>query len=138
MENDTETKQNIRTITQKGWWCTEFELFLFSGWNTLTLITQFDKCTSCKWATDLQSFGHNWWSDQFVWWDFLVQFLIRWLIEQHLIVQLVTNFSFWPLLFLGFAATSSFLLLLGLLWLLGRRFCILLRCLYNATKITKK
>lgn len=94
-----------------------------------TFVTQFDESTSGEWTTDLQSFGYNTWRDQFVWWYFLVQFFISWLVEQDLIVQLVTDFSFWPLLLLGFAAATSFLLLLGLLWLLSRRFCILFGCL---------
>ncbi len=90
-----------------------------------TLITKLDQSSLGQWSANLQSFRYNRWSDQLVLWHFFVQLIVRCFIEQDLIVQLVTDFSFRPLLLLGFATTTTFLLLLCFLWLFSRSFRVL-------------
>lgn len=93
----------------------------------LTLVTEFEQRALGQRSTDLQSFGHDRWGDELVRWNFLVQLLIGSFVEENLVVQLVADLSLRPLLLLGLAAaTSSLLLLLCLLWLLSRRFRVLL------------
>lgn len=94
---------------------------------SLTLITEFNECSSRERSAHLQTLRHDRRRDELVSWNLLVEFLVGGLIEENLIVQLVTDLSLRPLLLLGLAtATSSLLLLLCLLRLLGRRLGILL------------
>lgn len=83
-------------------------------------------------TTHLQTLGHNGGGDQLAGGDLLQQLLVSGLVEQHLVVQLIADLSLGPLLLLGLATTSSLLLLLCLLRLLGRRLRILLRGLKEA------
>ena len=78
-------------------------------------------------STNLQPFRHNRWGDQLVGRDLLVQFVVRGLVEQDLVVELVADLSLRPLLLLGLSSGSSLLLLLGLLRLFRRSLGILLR-----------
>lgn len=92
-----------------------------------TLLAQLPKAALGEGSTDLQPFRDDRRRDQLVGWHLLVQLVIGGLIEQDLIVQLIANLSFRPLLLLGLAAGSSLLLLLGLLRLFRRSLSILLR-----------
>lgn len=100
----------------------------------LTLFAQLNQSTLGQRATDLQTLRHDRGGDQLVGGHFLVQFLVRGLIEENLVVQLVPDFAFGPLLLLGLAAAGALLLLLCLLRLLSRRLCVLLRRLYMEIK----
>jgi len=92
-----------------------------------TLLAQLDQSTLGQGAADLQTLRDHRGGDQLVGGHFLVQLLVGSLVEQHLVVQLVPDFSLGPLLLLGLAAAGSLLLLLCLLRLLGRRLRVLLR-----------
>ena len=59
----------------------------------------------------LEPLTHDGRGDEFVGWHLLQQLLVGGLVEQHGVVQLVPGLAFGPLLFLGFAAAASFLLL---------------------------
>lgn len=102
---------------------------------SLTLLAQLDERTASQRSADLQTLGHNRRGDQLVLRHLLVQLLVRGLIEQHLVVQLVADLSLGPLLLLGLAAAASLLLLLRLLRLLGRGLRVLLRGLYDEKKM---
>lgn len=63
-----------------------------------TLFSKFDEGSPRQRSSDLQPFRDDSGGDQLVLWDFLVQLLVCWFVKQHLVVQLVTDFSFGPLL----------------------------------------
>ena len=66
----------------------------------------------------LQSFRDNAGCDKFVCGDFFVEFVVGVLVKQNQVVQFVPGFSLRPLLLLGLATASPFLLL----GVLGRSF----------------
>lgn len=92
-----------------------------------SLSVQVTQRTLGQGPSDLQTLGHNGGGNQLAGRHFLQQFLVRRLVEQHLVVQLIANLSLGPLLLLGLATTSSLLLLLCLLRLLCRGLRVLLR-----------
>lgn len=64
----------------------------------LTLLPELNECSPGEGSPDLQPLRDDGGCDQLVLGHFLVQFLVCGLVEQHLVVKLVTNFSFGPLL----------------------------------------
>lgn len=123
----------------------------------ITFLLKFNKSSSCEWSPNLQTFTYNWWCNKFILWYFFIQFFISSFIEKYLIIQLITDFSFRPLLqkkkkhytqirntechiwrnvkclvkriylLFGFTTARPLLLFLSFLWLLCRPLGILLR-----------
>lgn len=76
-----------------------------------SLLEQFLKCLAGKRASHLESLRDNRGCDQLVAGHLFEKLVVRGLVEEHQVVQLVTHFSLGPLLLLGLASGGSLLLL---------------------------
>ena len=71
---------------------------MFEHLSNQSLVSQLNQCSVGKGDTDLESLRHHRGSDEFVVGYFLVEFVIRNLVKESDVVQLIPNFSFGPLL----------------------------------------
>lgn len=83
------------TIFNKG---VSFNTASYTIYIILTFFPKLNERSPRQGSSDLQSFRHDGGGDQFILRYFFVQFLVSAFVEQNLVVQLVTNFSFGPLL----------------------------------------